>query len=274
LFQALLNAKQEGAFPLSWLNYFPQETIPELSDDQVGELLEASVSRQSTIGDNLLMLVVERLARPSAIELLATVTRLGAKHPAFGVSILERCLDREQLRLKVSLRLFPALLQAQGDPSRVIDILDRLATDQELLDGGDLLALCLDNWAALRKDMVLWSWLREPRIEGSRLVSIADKWLQDLEKPHRIDMMVVILRDVRQRSSPKWLTPLSLEVQALCEAGRFEEAEKIAGLYYDLSIKRQDAQDYIIVARRRVQERKVAYESEFERLWRLVNTIR
>lgn len=70
------------------------------------------------------------------------------------------------------------------------------------------------------------------------------------------------------------MTPPSLELQALCAAGHFAEAEQIADSYYDLFVKRQVARDYLRAARARVSERKAAYEAEFERPWELVNTIR
>jgi len=83
-------------------------------------------------------------------------------------------------------------------------------------------------------------------------------------------MLVVILRDVQRRSSASWLTPVSLEFQALCAAGRFSEAKRVPDRCPDLRIKRQDAATYLRSARARVPEREGVCESEFKRLWELV----
>jgi hypothetical protein len=269
-----LEARQTRSFPLQWLEYFPQEAFQQLPDELVGQLIEASVAKQSALSDDLLDLAVERLAKPDPGEFLTRIDQLTVNYPNLAVAIFETLLDRKQVRPQVGRQLFPAILQPSAGAALVTGILDRLVTQPEFLRGEDLFALCLDNWAALREDMILWSWLRESRIEGRTLVGIADKWLNNTDKPHRIDILVIILRYVSQRSSRNWLTPPSLELQALCAAGRFAEAEVLADSYYDLSVKRQDARDYIRAARAQVTERKVAHEAEFERLWLLVNTIR
>ena len=119
--------------------------------------------------------------------------------------------------------------------------------------------------------MPAWSLLRRPRVEGSTLVSIAQEWVEHKEEPHHIDMLVVILRDVRRDSSAHWLTPVSLEFQALCASGRYPEAQAILDQYPDLRVKGQDGAEYLRKWRGRVAERTASYESEYERLWQLVN---
>ena len=135
----------------------------------------------------------------------------------------------------------------------------------------DLVILCLDNWAALQADRSDWPLLRASRIEGADLVRVAKKWLPCGDKPHRLDILVVILRDVRGRSRSTWLPPVSLEFQALCGAGRFSEAERILDDYPEISIKGRSARSYLESARTHIAEREGSCTPELDRLWELVN---
>jgi hypothetical protein len=127
----------------------------------------------------------------------------------------------------------------------------------------------LDNWQALTADILLWSELRHDRIDGSTLVGIATKWLAYADKPHRLDMLVIILRDVRSRSPYTWLTPVSLEFQTLCAAGRFAEAESLMNDYPDLTVKRQDARRYFATLSKDGRQRPGLFTQEFMWLWTL-----
>jgi hypothetical protein len=119
--------------------------------------------------------------------------------------------------------------------------------------------------------MQVWPLLKRPRIEGSTLVEITKRWLDYKDKLHRIDMLIVILKDVRRDSSPNWLTPVSLDFEALCTSGRFSEAQRLLNLHPDLRIKGQDAADYLKGSHSQVAARTAAYESDFRRLWQLID---
>jgi hypothetical protein len=103
------------------------------------------------------------------------------------------------------------------------------------------------------------------------LVNVTNKWLAYRGKPHRVDMLIVILRDVKGNSSPRWLTPVSLEVQALCAAGRFAEAETIAREQPDLLIRGVSAAKYLDTVRKRVSERQELCGPQLKSLWELIS---
>lgn len=295
LLTELWKARGERDFPLAWLQCFQPKVIRELPDDMLSKLLEAWGAQGTPILAELLTAIAARMIRPDGKALLATVIRLATQHPELATWFLRACLTTNDIQPTVVQALFLALLQDRSDQRAVVEILDKLSANPAFLRGTapvarvpgrdwhsslerdralpeetDLVPLCLDNWTALRADMDTWPLLRRYRIEGSTLVGIVTKWLSYMSNPHRMDMLIVILRDVQRRSSANWLTPVSLEFQALCAAGRFSEAKRVLDRYPDLRIKRQDAAAYLRSMRARVSERKGVYESEFKRLWELV----
>jgi len=282
-------------FPLTWLQCFQPKVIRELPDDVLSNLLKTWSTYETPLDAKLLTTIAARMIRSDGKALLATVTRLATQRPELATQLLSACLTTNEIQPMVAQALFPVLLQDRSDQRAVVEILDKLSANPAFLRGTapvarvpgrdwhsslerdralpeetDLVSLCLDNWTALRADMDTWPLLRRYRIEGSTLVGVVTKWLSSISKPHRMDMLVVILRDVQRRSSASWLTPVSLEFQALCAAGRFSEAKRVLDRCPDLRIKRQDAATYLRSARARVPEREGVCESEFKRLWELV----
>ena len=76
----------------------------------------------------------------------------------------------------------------------------------------------------------------------------------------------MILRRIRARSSPNWLTPISWEVQALSVARRFGEAEALIQRYNDLTIAGRDAQQFIAAASRGFEPRQCEATSLYEQI--------
>jgi hypothetical protein len=249
----------------------------DLPDELQLELIESSLAQHKSLGAGLLTPVARRLSRPDSDELRAGVGRLAAHYPELATVFLRTCLTDGSVQLSVVQLLFHGLLQDRSGAQEVARVLDALSSERSTLgketalSQEDPLILCLDNWAMLRADMKVWPLLKASYIEGSLLVEIANKWLSYTNKPHRLDMLVIILEDVRRRSKPTWLTPASLKFQALCAAGRFSEAEGILRRHPDISIKGRSARDYLRKARARTPEREGTCASEFERLWELVN---
>ena len=258
--------------PSEWLERFPSAAFQEFPDEMLRRLVETSVARQIPLEDSLLIAVRERMARSDGEEPVGWVGQLATQHPELATGLLRTCLSNDTISPRVVCALFSALLEDRSNQRTIAEILDRLSTDRKLVSGGPrVVSLCLDNWGALREDMQVWSLLRRFRIEGSTLVETTRRWLDYKDKLHRIDMLIVILKDVRRDSSPNWLTPVSLEFEALCASGRFSEAQRLLNLYPDLRIKGQDAADYLKGSHTQVAARTAAYESEFRRLWQLID---
>jgi hypothetical protein len=150
-------------------------------------------------------------------------------------------------------------------------VLNALTFRFELSRGQDLLGLALDNWQTLLISKEEIPFLKAYRIEGPTLVHFVSKWLAYRDKPHWLDMLVIILRDVRSRSANAWLTPVSLEFQALCATGRFAEAEQMVANYNDLKVSGQSAKSHLKSARSHGSERQVKFEAEVKRLWELAS---
>jgi len=271
LLEALLKTRQEGDLPPAWLNYFPVDIARQLPDKLLCGFLETCVSSQSANSADLLTVVTERLAQPGSDALLASLKQSSYRSPTVTVAILGACRTANRVLLPKAIQeLFPPLLKERHLEDEVARILDWLIVYPKLLDGNSLAALCLDNWTTLRANARFWPLLRQSHIEGSTLVGLANQWLSTPDRLHRIDMLVVILHDVRQRSRSSWLTPASLEFQALCAAGRYPEATRILIENPSLSIKEQSARSYMQSVQPLVPQRDGIYEAEFRQLWHLV----
>ena len=270
LLVALRDANGGGDILLEWLPCFPVTALLALPEAVLVQLLKAAVSRATPAGVALLRMIGPRIAQPDSQALRDTAVKLATEHPQIATELLKSSLSFGSDWPVVARTLFPVLLQDRSSRQAVAETLDELSAQQPLLQGKDMVVLCLDNWTALQADKAIWPQLRQRRIEGSTLVYVVTKWLSHKDKPHRIDMMVTILRDVQKRTSPYWLTPLSLEFQALCAAGRFSEAEGILARHPDIEIKRQSAASHLASARNQATERKGVCEAEFARLWELL----
>ncbi|GAB4537163.1 MAG: hypothetical protein Kow0063_23510 [Anaerolineae bacterium] len=268
LLEQLWLERDVGDFPLAWLDYFPLEVIQCIPEPALVKLLESWVDQKTPFNAQLMAVLITRLNQAADGRLLSSVQHLADQHPAVATHLLRSCLAVEYLNPGIVQALFPILLQDRANPAWVVDILDQLGHHQ-IIHKMPLVGDCLDNWKALRANQSDWLLLRQQYIEGRDLVGIADKWLVHTDKPHRLDMLIVILRSVKDRSPVTWLTPVSLEFQALCEAGRFEEAEKILASRSDLRVQNIPARRYLERARTQCGERQSEYEAEFKQLWAL-----
>ncbi len=271
LVSALQQLSGQKDFPPNWLPYFPREVLARLPDEALVPLLETAVKQNDRPDQALLNLFAHKLNQKDGDLWLAMATRLASQQATLSVQLLQACLSLKDLRRETVQALFPFLLQDRSAPAAVRDVLNALTFRFELVKGQDLLALCVDNWQAFLIHKQELPFLKDYRIEGSTLVRFVAKWLAYQDKPHRLDMIIIILRNVRSRSRSTWLTPVSLEFQALCAAGRFTEAEKLMAGYADLKIEGQSAPVYLKSARAQNPARQPVYEAEFKRLWELTS---
>jgi superfamily II DNA helicase RecQ len=272
LLQELIEVSSDRKQVASWLSLFPPGAIQNLPDDMVAKLLEATTSQNAPPPTILPETIAIRVNAGNQVLLNQTAHAV-AKHPYLAAQILQVIVGRDSLWPEMVRVLFPYLLQ-DPNPTTAAGVLDHLATDPGLLQGNDLVACCLDNWRALREEMDSWRHLRKPRIEGKVLVEIVNRWLKNAQnKPHRLDMLVVILEEVEKHSPPTWLTPASLLFQTLCQAGRFAGAWTVLKDYPDLSVRGQSAPKYLQSCKERVPERIARFEDEFQQLWRLLSKL-
>jgi superfamily II DNA helicase RecQ len=269
LLTALRRLDENRPFPLGWLAYFPEGVVGELPDDIFGQVWEASLGSGMPPGEELLKQLLTRVNASSdaATPLLAALV---ADQPDIALRVIEDVLEHaDDARPPVVKTLFPALLSPRVDARRAANLLGILSGRRAYYQDDDRMAVCLDIWEALEQDRATWPLLRQKQINSSTLVEIAKKWLDYKQHLHRLDMLVVILGHVCISSNPNWLTPVALQVQALCAAGRFREAEAIIATEGDLRIRGLDATVYLKQAWKKRQSRGPAYESDFQRLWAL-----
>lgn len=272
LLDRLWQLDQDKLAKLGWSQRFPSSVLRAVSDDTISKILEALPELRTPLDRDSKAAIMERLVQLPDHRLKPSLTSLLAQRPQLSLDFLEACVRLERAAPARVGTVLPVVLQRSDREQRTVELLMQLSAEQSLLVGEGCAAACLDNWRALQADSRTCSLLQERRIEGDTLVNIAKKWFGYRDKPHRLDMLVVILQDVKERSSPRWLTPVSLELQALCAAGRFSEARKVIKEHADLTVRGVDASDYLESARRRTSARKSAYEPEFRRLWDLIST--
>ena len=252
-----------------WLLRLPLERMHPLPEDLAQAILRMLAASRTSSSKQLLSALVERLDPPPNSPILRTLVELTQQQPELATQFVQsRAADTQIERSTVAL-FFPMLLKDQSNAFRLKEALDSMASRDLLVQGHDLMALCLDNWRALRADTDVWPQLRWQHVESSTLVGIVGKWLSYADKPHRLDMLVIILRDVRQRSAHTWITPVSLEFQALCAGGRFVEAKRLLEDYPDMTVKGQAAHRHLDNVSKGVRERQGVFEQEFAWLWTL-----
>jgi superfamily II DNA helicase RecQ len=272
LLQELIEVSSDCQQVASWLPLFPPGAIQNLPDDLVAKLLEGLTSQNTPPPTILLETIAIRVNAGNQVLLNQTAHAV-ANHPYLAAPILQVVVDRDPLWPEMVRVLFPYLLQ-DPNPATAADILDRLTTRSDLLRGNDRVACCLDNWKALRMETDVWRYLKKPWIEGIALVEIVNRWIKNaLDKPHRLDMLVVILKEVKGHSPSTWLTPASLLFQTFCQAGRFAEAQTVLKDYPNLSVRGQSAPEHLQSWKTRAPERVARFEDEFQRLWRLISKL-
>lgn len=264
-----------GELPSSWYAFFPTASLLRLCG-RCG--VTASRSLLTAKSDEKEALAVgSQLALRVAPDVWATeMEPFFKQRPHAAVQLLNVMSihgsqsEQTAVRPEIVTTLFPALLTPQAQSFKPKGILDQLCARPVLLNGSGLVPVCLDAWLALRGDAAIWPLLRQTRIESGVLVGLTKRWLADRAKLHRLDLLVIILRDVRRASARSWLTPPSLELQVLCAAGRFKEASELAQEYDGLRAAGHDAEVYLREARATTAERTPLYISELEGLWRLI----
>jgi hypothetical protein len=239
----------EDIFEQVWAAFVTLRAMPTVS------LFDDLVARVGVSGD-------------AGTPLLAQVV---AERPDLALQILEAVLKHADVPQATMVKvLFPALLTDSVDLHQAVLCLNALSTDQALYRDDARMFACLDTWKALQEDRTTWPLLKQRRVESTTLVNVAKKWMAYQDKPHRLDMLVIILQDVCSRSSSTWMTPISLEFQALCAAGRFAEAQEIVDYNPSLRIQGRDVTTYLKEAQTRCPARQGTYEVELRRLWTLI----
>jgi superfamily II DNA helicase RecQ len=270
LLTALWQARGKSDFPLRWLSYVPEGTLQRLPEDIFVQVWAAFVALKTPLEESLLsdLVACVEISGDVGVPLLAQVV---TERPDLALQILQVILKRGDAPKTAMVKvLFPALLTDTVDSHQVVLCLSALSTDRALYRGDARMFACLDTWKALQEDHTTWPLLRQRRVESTTLVDIAKKWMAYQDELQRLDMLVIILQDVCSRSPSTWMTPISLEFQALCAAGRFSEAQEIVDYNPDLHIQGRDAATYLKEAQARRHGRQGAYEAELRRLWALV----
>lgn len=270
LLQALWQARGKADLLLRWLTCFPVGTLRQTSEEVLAAVWAEFMVSKAPLEEPLLHDLLVRLgATPDAgaVRLRQVIT----DRPDWAWLLFQAVLRHDDLpRGGMVKTLFPVLLSKNVAPYQAAIYLDALQGDRALYKDDVRMVACLDVWQMLQTDRKVWALLQQPRIEGSTLVPIAKKWLVHTKKPHRLDMLVIILQNVAARSRSTWMTPISLEFQALCTAGRFTEAQAILTRNPDLQIQGKSAADYLTTAQSQQTERQVEYEAEFKRLWAIM----
>ena len=272
LMDRLWQLDAEQSAKLAWSQHFSPSVIRAVSDDLIGRISAALLESKTSLGGGMRRAVIERFARLPDHKLKPLLASLVAKRPELSLDFLRASVGLKRVTADRIEAALPTALRGSDRERITGELLTQLSAEERHLEGESCGAACLDNWRALQSDSSTWPLLHERRIESDILVDIAKKWLRYRDKPHRMDMLVVILQDVKERSSPRWLTPASLELQALCAAGRFSEARKVIEEHTDLRIRGVEASEYLESARRRTSARESAHEPEFRRLWDLIST--
>lgn len=270
----LLEADEDRRPLTFWLPFFPSRVVRDLPDDRLVGLLKTPAPQDTPFQEAALRTVAAKINGEDD-TLLGQVAQIAAEHPDLALQILQALQTEKHLRPRVARRLFPYILTSRKDPATVAAVLDSLSARPDLLEGEDMLACCLDNWQLLRSETDTWKHFQGSRIEGAVLTPLTDRWMANSrKKPHRLDMLVIILNFVRRRSPPTWKTPPSLLFQALCRAGRFDEAEALLLEYEDIYIpvrgQKQSPQAYMREQKARIPKRTASYEDEYVVLWDLM----
>lgn len=270
LLDALLAAAASERVLLTWLSHLPAGALCGLSDDAFIGLLKAWVSDEISLEPALIKELAQRLNDERFLEAGSEYVEQigGIQQKAWP--LLKELATQDKPNVHAVEALFGPLFSGSAPPENLVAVLAELSEHGHLRQGNSRVGVCLDIWHTLGKSSN-WPLLYQDRVESRILTSLAFKWLDYTDFPHRLDMLVVILEDVRQRANPNWLTPASLEFQALCAAGRFTEAEQLQSRYGDsLGRRGQSAQRSLDEARRQQAERTVRFESDLQSLWRLM----
>ena len=115
-----------------------------------------------------------------------------------------------------------------------IDYLRQLTTGVSL----PIVEQILGQWHALKRALKTYPDLMSTRPEGSDIHGLATT-LQVNKSPENALMLAVALGLLRVRYNDSWLTPVSRQVEALAQAGLFEEADKLAKHQPDLQIGKE-----------------------------------
>ena len=270
LFEQLWQASGGKEIPYSWLHCFPPSIVESVDHETFKALIEAILGGIALSA--WLLSVSARLTRKSEVELLLPyLSTVVKQHPENALNLLENALEQPTSQHILIETLFPAVLARSIDRARAQFLLTALMARPGIKQSGSFLSESLDNWALLNEQKSTLALLNASRIEGRVLVSMAAPWLADSSKVHRVDMLAVILSQVRRTTPNNWLTPVSLDFQALCIAGRFKEAAEILDPYDDLNIKGQPARSFYDAARRNIQERQSYHNAEWRRLLELLS---
>lgn len=270
LLAALWRVQGTVSFPKAWVSYFPAGAAAYLPGELLANFIKGMAVQEKDLNDQWVTPLAIALQQPDNEILLSTAIQLSRQHRGLSLRLVQASLTCSKLQPAVVEALFPFFMGDYRNPTEVTTSLNELASRPELLRGDNAVALCLDNWKLMRADWATWPAFRAHRIEGSILVDLTNRWLKHVDRPHRLDMLVVILRDVRSRSATTWLTPVSLEFQALCAGGRYNEAEELTRDYENLTVKGRTAAEYLEFARKQRSPRQPEHTIEFKRLWELM----
>ena len=268
LFSQLWHVSDARELPADWLARFSPSIVDAIPNEIYGALLDVVARGLAPV--NWLPPIAARLGYENPAPLLPHIGRIAKQRPQDALTLLDVVLTQLPPKDATIEAFFPAVLNLSTSATRARALLNSLSALPDLEHGSGYLAACLDNWHLLNEQQRDLALLTGTRIEGQVLVRFADFWLAKPEKTHRIDMLSVILTQVQRSAPANWLTPVSLQFQALCAGGRFKEAAHILESYDDLRVKGRSAQSVYSEARRKVPERQDDHEADWQRLWELL----
>lgn len=236
------------------------------------------------LSEQLMELIIQNREKPSVVELRFLVIRTTTDiSETFNLALLQLCKRDQEIALDIAntmlsitsveyplfVKIWPYLLQVSNH-KRLRNILNKMSIISSLAKGNDEFATCLQIWrvaSARRSELQI---IKNYYIEGYKLRKLVGNWSGYLQSPHWDDFVVILVRYVRSRSARTWLTPVSLEIEVLCNAGRFSEATSVISEHPDIRVGKKLALQYLRVSRTKMVERSAEYESTLQTLWSLI----
>jgi len=253
------------------LQRFPAAVVESLPAERLWPVIKTKLATGQPLDSYLQSALSRQLDGADNNELVETLkTELQTK-PLPTVALLAQFTTEPQVPVKGLTALFPALVAARGAREHQIQLLDRLVPLTGQLESSSLARILVEAWGILRTEQPALRELRTAHIDGKFLVRFVERWLSARQNGDQLDLLVLILEDIRTRSAATWLTPRSLLFQVLCAAGRYDEAQTglAHGLYREISIKGTMAVDFLRRTRARLPERRPRFVTELHWLWRL-----
>jgi superfamily II DNA/RNA helicase len=270
LFQQILGVNERADIILLLLQIFPPNIQQQLTEHQLLAVLKAELDAQKTPSHELLSLLWDKVQQTEAEETVPKLAEMCEAYPSLNLCMAQSCPSWNSRAAQLLLKeIVPTLLNQPMDTVHVGRVLNQLVIVRRQLPPDHIAYVCLDNWRVLRVEAAALAQFARTHIEGRELSLLTSHWLRKYPEPHQLDMLVVILSVVQQRSNPNWKTPLALKMQALFAAGRFEEVRILAESSPDLRVNGKSPIEMIAQIQKGWNGRRADYDDAFHSLWKL-----